>query len=256
MVLGLIYFIAEEFVTEEAPVAAPQLKTRPDQVKSDETAVPAAEDLTTEEPTTEPRSDVDTEPNDFASSENTETETPISDSPTLDASSDTSQEDPISDNGQGPEQTNDFSTPAEDSFSEPDTSSDGFAAGESEGNADPFGNLSSPIEDTQGDLTEKILQDLESQTKATQDETPVEYVSPPDYEYPGRGLVYNCKAGHWACVDGPSYKTCELNASYLKLKQADPECYPFNIYETARGCTNMQNRVVSSGASTDFCKGF
>jgi len=121
------------------------------------------------------------------------------------------------------------------------------------GQQDIFGDLVSPIESSDGDLTEKILQDLESQTKSSAQAAPKEYVAPPDYEYPGRGLVYNCKALHWACVDGPSYKTCEENALYLKENNKAPECYPFNVYETSNGCVSMQNRMVSSGASTDFC---
>jgi hypothetical protein len=111
------------------------------------------------------------------------------------------------------------------------------------------------IEDTSGDnITDQILLDLEKQAKDT---TPVpvkkEYVSPPDYEYRGRGLVYNCLGKHWACVDAPSYKACEDNASSVKFLQRNTECYPFNVYETIRGCEDMQNRMVSSSAKTNFC---
>lgn len=122
--------------------------------------------------------------------------------------------------------------------------------------SDSMGDLSSPIDDQEGgDLTEKILQDLENQTKTKVSETPAQYVAPPDYEYTGRGLVYNCKALHWACIDGPSYKTCEDNFNFQKSKSAKPECYPFNVYESTRGCANMQNRMVSAGSKTEFCNG-
>jgi len=103
-------------------------------------------------------------------------------------------------------------------------------------------------------LTDQILQDLEKQAKSKPTAEPQkEYVAPPDYEYRGRGLVYNCVGKHWACVDGPSYKTCEDNASSVQYLKKKVECHPFNVYETTRGCESMQNRMVSSSAKTSFC---
>ena len=114
------------------------------------------------------------------------------------------------------------------------------------------GETQIPTDD--GNITDQILQDLEKQAKDNQPvEQKKEYVSPPDYEYRGRGLVYNCKGKHWACVDAPSYKTCEENASSVKFLNKKTECYPFNVYETPKGCENMQNRMVSSSAKTQFC---
>ena len=105
-------------------------------------------------------------------------------------------------------------------------------------------------------MTDKILEDLEKQVKKDQPkEVKKEYVTPPDYEYKGRGLVYNCAGKHWACVDGPSYKTCENNFSSTTYQKKNIECYPFNVYDTTKSCQLMQNRVVSSNAKTDFCKG-
>jgi hypothetical protein len=103
-------------------------------------------------------------------------------------------------------------------------------------------------------ITDQILEDLEKQAKET---LPVaqkkEYVSPPDYEYQGRGLVYNCQGKHWACVDAPSYKICEDNASSVKYLKKKTECHPYNVYETPKGCESMQNRMVSSSYKTEFC---
>lgn len=109
---------------------------------------------------------------------------------------------------------------------------------------------------TTGDenLTDKILQDLEKQAKTTKaPEQKKEYVAPPDYEYKGRGLVYNCTGKHWACIDAPSYKTCEDNFSSVQYLKKKTECYSFNVYETSKGCDLMQNRMVSSSAKTNFC---
>jgi hypothetical protein len=107
-----------------------------------------------------------------------------------------------------------------------------------------------------GTITDKILEDLEQQVqKEKPKETVKEYVSPPDYEYRGRGLVYNCAGKHWACVDAPSYKMCENNFSSVNYLKKKVECYPANIYETTKGCEQMQNRNVSSGQKTEFCSG-
>jgi hypothetical protein len=107
---------------------------------------------------------------------------------------------------------------------------------------------------TDDSMTDKILQDLENQVKeSTPKEQITTYVSPPDYEFRGRGLVYNCVGKHWACVDAPSYKTCEDNSSSTKFLKKSLECYPFNVYQTQTGCEKMQNRMVSSSAKTKFC---
>ncbi len=104
-------------------------------------------------------------------------------------------------------------------------------------------------------ITDQILEDLEKQVETKKPvQIKKEYVSPPDYEYFGRGLVYNCAGKHWACVDAPSYKTCEDNSSSVKYLNKKIECHPFNVYETAKGCQNVQNRMVSSSAKTNFCE--
>lgn len=103
-------------------------------------------------------------------------------------------------------------------------------------------------------LTDKILQDLEKQSGATAKKSETKgYVAPPDYEYTGRGLVYNCTGKHWACVDGPSYRICEENAAGNKYLKKPAECHPFNVYQNQKGCESMQNRMVSSSAKTTFC---
>lgn len=113
---------------------------------------------------------------------------------------------------------------------------------------------SSPQSDSSDKFTQDILQDLEKQVRESkEDETVKEYVSPPNYEYVGRGLVYNCPGKHWACVDGPSFKSCEDNNASIKYLKKKVECHPYNVYESIKICENMQNRMVSSSAKTTFC---
>ncbi len=135
----------------------------------------------------------------------------------------------------------------------PETNNDSVS-GEASGSTDSVeGQVVQTPSET--DVTDKILEDLEKQVSKEQPkEVKKEYVSPPDYEYKGRGLVYNCAGKHWACVDAPSYKTCEDNFSSTGFLKKNKECYPFNVYDSTKGCELMQNRVVSSNAKTDFCK--
>lgn len=110
----------------------------------------------------------------------------------------------------------------------------------------------------EGDMTEKILEDLEKQLKENQPATaaPVvkDYVRPPSYEYTGRGLVYNCRGKHWACVDAGSYSLCQQNHSYLKDQKKAKECYPDSVYQTDRACGWMQRQKITGNTKTDFCE--
>jgi hypothetical protein len=106
------------------------------------------------------------------------------------------------------------------------------------------------------DMTDKILQDLEQKVRSEQETVaPVKgpYVSPPSYDYPGRGLVYNCVGKHWACVDGGSYQLCQKNYGALKEENRRKECFPDSVYETQQGCAWVQKQKVSNTPKTDFC---
>ena len=126
---------------------------------------------------------------------------------------------------------------------------------ETVGGEEPTIDESSSIGETTPDLTEQILQDLEDQEKIRKEKkAPVTtYVAPPPYQFSGRGLVYNCKGKHWACVDGGSYRICEDNFSGNQYLNKNTECYPFNVYQTEGGCEVMPKRMVTSSAKTNFC---
>jgi hypothetical protein len=106
------------------------------------------------------------------------------------------------------------------------------------------------------DMSDQILADLEKQLKEKEgvSNNVSNYLNPPDYDYLGRGLVYNCKGRHWACIDGPSYKTCESNFSYLKNKNKAKECFPVSVFQTDRACQYVQKKKVSSNSETSFCQ--
>src|SRR5690606_2128800 len=109
-----------------------------------------------------------------------------------------------------------------------------------------------PVE---GDMTEQILLDLEKQIEQNKSDTGVgaAYIDPPDYSNAGRGLVYNCKGKHWACIDGPSFKICQQNNSALKGQGKSKECYPDSVYQSDNACTWVQRQKITGNSKTDFC---
>lgn len=236
VLIGSEFFPSEEEApTDPGTSATPGFK-KPDRkkvVKTEEPVTPAVE-----EPLAEPVPETP-ETTEATPSETPTAETPVVEEPTIATEPTVTEPTPTSVEGtqvidEGVDEPS--STPVTPTVSE--DSIDGE-------------NPTAPDEN----LTDKILEDLEKQAKKGQvKNTKPEYVSPPDYEYRGRGLVYNCVGKHWACVDGPGYKACEDNSAGNKYLKKKAECYPFNVYDSQKGCENMQNRVVSSSAKTDFCK--
>lgn len=107
------------------------------------------------------------------------------------------------------------------------------------------------------DMTEQILKDLEKQIQDKKDSVPATgaaYIEPPEYENFGRGLVYNCRGKHWACVDGASYRVCEQNYSSLKGTTKPKECYPDSVFQTDKACIWMQKERITAGTKTGFCQ--
>jgi hypothetical protein len=233
--------------TAQVPAETPtDLPTDPTDTASTDTKIETPTDTTTETPTdttTETPTDTTTEtPTDTTTETPTDTTTETPTDTTTETPTDTTTETPTDTTTETPADTT-TETPKDTTTDIPiDTSTDSVD-----------GTTTDTDEST---MTDKILEDLEKQVKKDQPkEVKKEYVSPPDYEYRGRGLVYNCTGKHWACVDGPSYKSCEDNFSSTTYKKKPIECYPFNVYNSTKGCELMQNRVVSSNAKTGFCKG-
>ncbi len=79
------------------------------------------------------------------------------------------------------------------------------------------------------------------------------YVKPPNYLRAGRGLVYNCIEGHWACVDKFSYFTCFENQNWNKDNGQKPECVTRDVYASLKDCGAVQKFYVNKPEPTDFC---
>ena len=82
---------------------------------------------------------------------------------------------------------------------------------------------------------------------------PQSYVEPPDYLTRGRGLVYNCKGKHWACVDKEDYFRCKDNETWLKKNNKKTECHVLNVYSSSNDCKIMQLHKIHSLEKITFC---
>ena len=79
------------------------------------------------------------------------------------------------------------------------------------------------------------------------------YTAPPAYDQEGRGLVYNCKDKHWACVDKASYLNCNKNMKWNKSHRKPAECSVLNVYVSEDDCALVQKFNVTTAVATPFC---
>ncbi|MCY4524891.1 MAG: hypothetical protein OXB84_09135, partial [Halobacteriovoraceae bacterium] len=80
------------------------------------------------------------------------------------------------------------------------------------------------------------------------------YITPPSYEKVGRGLVYNCKGKHWACVDRPSYFRCKKNHAWIKKHNRPIECVTVNAYANIKDCQTIQKYNINMVVPVNFCE--
>jgi len=73
------------------------------------------------------------------------------------------------------------------------------------------------------------------------------------FDIVGRGLVYNCKDQHWACVDKQNYLKCKKSQGYLGSMGEKPECVVKEVYGNSSICVAAQEYKIENLASTDFC---
>ena len=81
-----------------------------------------------------------------------------------------------------------------------------------------------------------------------------DYIAPPSYSRAGRGLVYNCKDKHWACVDKFSYFTCHENHKYNQSRKRKYECVTREVYASIEDCIKVQTYNVNQAKEASFCE--
>ena len=77
--------------------------------------------------------------------------------------------------------------------------------------------------------------------------------APPAYDQVGRGLVYNCKDKHWACLSKPAYLECNKNMQWNASKKNQPSCVVQEIYSSDEDCAKIQKYNVTTLKPTPFC---
>lgn len=66
-----------------------------------------------------------------------------------------------------------------------------------------------------------------------------------NYQITGRGLIYNCKGKHWACVDKANYMRCRSLA-----KSGSKDCVTRG--DLKRQIAEMQRKYTTGNVKTDF----
>jgi hypothetical protein len=106
-------------------------------------------------------------------------------------------------------------------------------------------------------ITDSILKSLEDKIAVKKEAQvlmiAVKPTNPPEYDFLGRGLVYNCTGKHWACIDSINFTTCGENYSWNTQSSNAVECYPSELYDSVEDCTIVQQFKIDSVAETKFC---
>ena len=92
-----------------------------------------------------------------------------------------------------------------------------------------------------------------SSTSIDRQETPIEYISPPNYEALGRGLVYNCIKQHWACVNKENFFQCRANAKWFESKNKASECMTDAVFATIDDCNAGQLQRINNNIIPREC---
>ncbi|MBI2522001.1 MAG: hypothetical protein HYV97_16410 [Bdellovibrio sp.] len=79
------------------------------------------------------------------------------------------------------------------------------------------------------------------------------YVAPPTYKVWGRGLVYDCIKGEWACVNRHGYSQCRANMKWNISHNKPYECFTVHVYSSDVDCIVVQLRHITRQVKVDFC---
>ncbi len=82
----------------------------------------------------------------------------------------------------------------------------------------------------------------------------IKYVDPPTYDFSGRGLVYNCKGKHWACVNKKSYLDCKQNALWSIQNKQKQSCITRDVYKSYKDCIIVQIYNINTKEDVQECE--
>lgn len=118
------------------------------------------------------------------------------------------------------------------------------------------GEAKEATENKGGDIAEDILKNIKDEGSQTSpsEKAEVKATEAPDYLKSGRGLVYNCKGKHWACVSKDQYTQCKNNRLWNEQNDKPSECHDISVLATEKDCSTAQKIKIDSLAKTSFCK--
>lgn len=116
---------------------------------------------------------------------------------------------------------------------------------------DMSNDISGEVGDNEKKVENMIKNEIEEDSK--KEKKFKEFQPPPNYELFGRGLVYNCKGGHWACIDKKSYFECKNNEMWSNQNNKNKSCKIFDVYASNRDCELAQIYNVNLVKDTSFC---
>lgn len=107
-----------------------------------------------------------------------------------------------------------------------------------------------------GDIADDLLKNIKDESTPSSESSTatLKQTDPPDYLKTGRGLVYNCKGKHWACLSRDQYTQCKNNRLWNEQNDKSSECHDVSVYATEKDCSTAQRIKIDSLAKTSFCK--
>jgi hypothetical protein len=235
--VAVVGLLASEFLMEEEPEQLPVVKTKRKKKKPNKKA-PVAKKDTKQEPaavadTPEPKKKVEPKPS------NTQDPAPEPDSVQLDP-------EPV-----------EVAKPTIEPKNEPETPTQVEVPNElSLGEGKPDETIVENRDTAINDIIDQLADDSEEGGKIEQkleENKKLEYTKPPTYLDAGRGLVYNCKGKHWACVNKESYIACRNNEKWSQQNEKGPECSVADVYASDTDCRIVQVDNVNKLIKPD-CK--
>ncbi|MBF0312580.1 MAG: hypothetical protein HQK52_04150 [Oligoflexia bacterium] len=98
------------------------------------------------------------------------------------------------------------------------------------------------------------IQESGRHLKLDQEKAPKVKVPAPDYDVVGKGLVYNCKKKHWACVDREQYFQCKNNLLWAINFKSKPDCVIDEVFATPEDCFEVQKLKINQLAKVSRCQ--
>ncbi len=260
------YFAVDEFVLknqDDVALAPPPLKKRPRPKKKKPKQDKQKEVAKTEKKEAAPVPTPDTMADAMANAEPPKMDTSTNDLPSEPSQMDTPTNDPMDSLGSNEPSMNDTSGSSDSSSGDLDFASSGSGStdgsgggsgsfdGEGTGTGDGSGEgsgdgLSTGSGIGDSDSGSGAVGSSSGTGQATEVDTPIEYVSPPNYEVLGRGLVYNCIKQHWACVDKANFFQCSKNAKWFASQSKGSECMTDAVFATIEDCNSGQLQRINN----------